>query len=335
MPVYKRNMRVEVVPLGCEQDPHVLCKELRCAGVMASGNNYEMLGKFLEKRGIRSAYVFGWDGVYGLFVLHDTGAVVPYFEFNKDSLSNHILCMAECPCPPVYGQEKAVCPPQPCKEEYVNPCPQPCPPQEECFVVYEEDGRCKEVCVKPCPPYPCKESSSSEECREECRLYPGKSKKKCTSKDKCHRRCPIKVIEELTKLKRFTFDFSKYKRRGDVVVKVCSKEAKSKFERFTISKKGEIYTGNNKRCVPSCLPKCLRNPKKLLKLKKYIERKYCKKVCLYINEKCGIFVLVDGKFFSVSQKGKRPHLRRVRGHKLRKLIHSGLYGVEFGSISCN
>jgi hypothetical protein len=78
-----------------------------------------------------------------------------------------------------------------------------------------------------------------------------------------------------------------------------------------------------------------RHPKRLLKLKRYIERRYCAEVCLYIDDKCNIFVLVDGEFFCVSMEGRRPHLRRIRGHRLRKLIHCGLYGVEFESISCN
>ena len=160
-------------------------------------------------------------------------------------------------------------------------------------------------------------------------------RRRCTSRDRCHRRCPIKIVEELTKLKKFTFDFNRYKRKGDVVVKVCSKEAKNKFERFIIDRRGKIYSGKNKRCVPDCLPKCLRHPKRLLKLKRYIERRYCAEVCLYIDDKCNIFVLVDGEFFCVSMEGRRPHLRRIRGHRLRKLIHCGLYGVEFESISCN
>jgi len=357
-------LKVDITELRCGQSPYDSCVERGCIGIVASSLNKEHLIKVLQHNRIPDAFVFGYDDHYMLMVLHSNGALAPYDPYTNTS--KFVLCAGACPCP-VYGKKEIceerreicedrrgeVCEErrEECKvyisngkaEEYCRREQTPCNPPRRCEVVYDVDVDIKRTyerdyrCVEPCS-----ESSSSSECeeRERCRkVFPKKCKRACKSRYRCHRRCPAKILEFLTKLKTYKFDVHKFRRRGDVLVKVCSKDIKAKFERFIISKNGEVLDGNNKRCVPDCLPKCLKCPRELLRLKRFLEKKFCNRtVCLYINDKCGVYVLVDGRFFQVIKREgrhRRPHLRRIRGHRLRKLIHHGLYGVEFGAIDCN
>jgi hypothetical protein len=94
---HKTEMKVDVLKLRCDQSPFDACMERGCSGVIASSLNKFMLIKILNEYCIPSAYVFGYDNHYGLFVLHSNGALAPYEQYTN--VSSHVLCVAECPCP--------------------------------------------------------------------------------------------------------------------------------------------------------------------------------------------------------------------------------------------
>lgn len=337
-------LTVEVFKMGCEETPFKACSSRGLVGVIATAENIRHLSQFLRERCIPNAFVFGWNDHYDLFVLQSVSETLAPFD-QYTNTSRYVLYMGKCPCPVPVVEERR------CHEEksyHEKECESV--HREECAPVYHEEHHrheekpCHTVVVNPERRIRhierCEESVSSCKEEERCPLIPKRCRKVCKSRSRCHRRCPIKVIEELADLKTYTFDTRKFQRRGDVVVKVCSKSTKDKFERFIINRRGDVVQGNNRRCHIRPLPNCLRCPKKLLRLKRHIERRFCdERVCLYVNDRCEIFVLVDGKFYRVitrehGRRSRKFHLRRIRGRRLRHLIKNGLANVEFGPIRC-
>jgi len=381
---YKRGVstfKPKLIKLDCYQQMHPLeaITGSEYMPYIVTSHNQAETAAFLKKMGVKAAYVLGWNDHVQLNVIRQDGNVAPYAPFVN--VAEWVLFAEDCACP---GSEHKPEHGKPCHEEYRAEYPQPRPyvPEynhvlpvqefhEEYYPVHHEyvnppqhhvrhERRRRFPCVESSSS---SDSSSSEECEERCRRFPKICKKKCRSRSRCHGR-PNKKIEICKSDKTFVFDIHRFRRRGDVLVKVCSKDEKARFEEFIISRHGEVRGKDDRRCVPEHLPPCLRCPKKLFEIKRRIERKVCEKVCLYVNERCEIFVLVgDCKFFRVIVKGERRErdehhsrrdehddrrderhcrdfgrkfcLKRIREHKLRKLIRHGLFGVEFESSECD
>lgn len=329
-------LKTKALHLNCEQElkPYSAVVDARCMAFALNGDNIHEAINYLKAMGIKKAYVLHWNDhnlCENPMVLYDNGTLAPFDPYTNRA--KYVLCVDACTCPGGVQAEAG--------RGYV-PCEKPC--AEPCGEWVEE-----KVTVNPAPNHKgravtrCHEeysSSSDRECeKKRCPVFPRVCKEKCKSRSRCHG-CPNKKVQVLMSLKTYTFDVERYRRRGDVIVRVCSKDSKEKYERFIVSKSGEIKGRNDRRCVVEPLPKCLRCPKKLHQLKRCIERKVCQKVCLYINSKCEIFILVgDCKFYRVvvkdDRRHKKIHLKKIRGHKLRELIKHGLYGVEFGPVDCN
>ncbi|KMV66735.1 hypothetical protein M970_010650 [Encephalitozoon cuniculi EcunIII-L] len=337
-------LKTKALHLTCEQElrPYSAVVDANCMAFALNGSNIHEAIKYLQAMNIKKAYVLYWNDhdLRGTpMVLYDNGALAPFDPYTNTA--KYVLCVEACPCPgskaaSVGGFQAATS----SEKIYVEGSARPAPCSEVCIEPVERRPHYKKIVVNPSPSncIPCEpecyDSSSSSECnKKRCKTFPRICKEKCGSR---RRGCPRKV-EVLKSQKTYTFDIEKYRRRGEVVVRVCSKDSKEKFERFILSRNGEIRGNNNKNCILEPLPKCLRCPGQLHKLKKHIERKVCQEVCMYINAKCDIFVLVgDCDFYRVVVNDRRRyrnlHLKKVRGHKLRELIKHGLFGVEFGPL---
>ncbi|AFN82405.1 spore wall and anchoring disk complex protein EnP1 [Encephalitozoon romaleae SJ-2008] len=332
-------LKTKALHLNCEQElkPYNAVLDAKCMAFALNGSNINEAIRYLKAMNIEKAYVLYWndhDLRQNPMVLYSNGTLAPLDPHTNTA--KYVLCVETCTCP---GSEIRPSAPAPCEKIYIeNNGSVPC----EKIYIGGETTTCKKIVVNPSPKRecipcePCDSSSSDEVCKDKrCKVFPRVCKKACGSR---HRRSPKKV-EVVKSQKTFTFDVEKYRRRGEVVVRVCSKDSKDKFEKFVLSRNGEIR-GKNDKCVPEVLPKCLRCPSKVYKLKKRIERDVCQKVCMYINSKCEIFVLIgDCEFYRVIVRENGRHrglrLRKVRGHKLKELIKHGLFGVEFGPVDCN
>lgn len=355
------EMKIEVVKLRCEEDPYDACVVRGGAAVAESSENRAALMALLVKEKVAKAYVFGHDNHYGLFVLFANGTLAPYDKFT--CTADHVICAGKCPCP-VYGETVpaanpsttgshgsssaassgaatgsqgtstgAACSTCPSSGNATGngsmstdtiPATTPAgevKPVDNCGVEY----------VMPCD----SSSSDCEKKRDKCKSYPKKCTKKCRARVSCHRGCSTKTHKKTVTVKNFVLDTRRFKRQGDTVVRACSKEEVSKSETFIMNRGGEVVPGN-RPCPVEPVPRCLRRPRELMRLVRNVSRKFGCRPCLYINERCDVFVEVNGKFYRVARRdgSRRPHFRRIRGRKLRHLLKCGLYGVEFGSIRC-
>ncbi|ADM10934.1 spore wall and anchoring disk complex protein EnP1 [Encephalitozoon intestinalis ATCC 50506] len=332
-------LKIKALYLSCDYElrPYNAVIDSQCMAFALNGSNIHEAIRYLNAMNIDKAYVLYWndhDLHQNPMVLHKNGALAPFDRYTNTA--KHVLCVEACSCPG--PQSRPVVCPENNGASVSSPCP-PCGQGNNTTV-------CDKVVVNPQPvkplPAPCTpcapcESSSSEKSEsKECMTFPRICKKKCGPR---HGRSPKKV-EIVKSQKTYTFDIERYKRRGDVVVRVCSQDCKDKFEKFVLTKTGEIRKGKDKKCIPEPLPECLQCPKNLYKLKSGIEAKVCSEVCMYINSKCEIFVLIgDCDFYKVVMNERRRkqssfHLKKIRGQKLRELIRQGLFGVEFSPLKC-
>ncbi|KAG5858912.1 hypothetical protein KMI_10g16120 [Encephalitozoon hellem] len=330
-------LKTKALHLNCEQElkPYSAVLSANCMAFALNADNIHETIRYLNSMNIDKAYVLYWndhDLRQNPMVLHKNGALAPLDP--NTNRAKYVLCVEACSCP---GSNTRPGNSVPCESICVeNNGSTPC---SENIYVQREENICNKVVVNPSPRRcgPCEpcDSSSNNECGDRrCKVFPRVSKKVSGSR---RRGCPKKV-EVVKSQKTFTFDVERYRRRGDVVVRVCSSDCKDKFESFVLSRNGEIR-GRSDKCVPEVLPECLRCPGKIYQLKRRIERDVCQRVCMYINNRCEIFVMVgDCEFYRViAREGRRRglHLKKVRGHKLRELIKNGLFGVEFGPVDYN
>ncbi|KAH9412174.1 hypothetical protein HK407_01g00670 [Ordospora pajunii] len=329
-------MTISHVKVRCElsNKPWLVFKEERnILPYMLTSENLPATREYLRVTGIMRAYVFSWNGegtVSPFVVEAAAGTVTPFNPVTNTA--DYILCAGECPCPMPGTQGNA--------GQIINTS------REKYLVRVESANRSS---VNPCfedKLRRCEEDSSCSEADAKCYEFASVKKEKCAFSSG-HRRFPNKKFEITSSLKKFVFDIKTFHRKGETIVKVTSNSNKEKVERFVISKNGEIKGTDNKKCKIDPLPRCLKNPRKLYRLKKCIERMLNNtEVCMYINDKCEIFIVVPNGRACVVYKvivkgegeGRKEKIRiskQIRGDRLRELIKCGLFGVEFGSIDCN
>jgi hypothetical protein len=97
----------------------------------------------------------------------------------------------------------------------------------------------------------------------------------------------------------------------------------------------EKFWINEKRtdCKKLNIPQILCSPSLLWQVKQHLEERRRCKVCLYINDKSCIFVLIDNCLYFVKFEERR-HRKKIRicrlsKRKVSRLIKEGLYGVSF------
>ncbi|KAM0672321.1 hypothetical protein CWI42_010710 [Ordospora colligata] len=311
----------------------VFTEERSLLPYMLTTENLPATREYLRATGIQRAYVFGWNGEYTKvipFVVEAAAGSVTPFIADRNT-AEYILCVGECPCPMAGTQGNAVqivgtsngrsvIRVNPGNNNSVNPC--------------FEDKKTRR----------CEEESSCSEAGVKCYDFVSVKKEKCGFSSG-YRRFPNRKLEITESLKDYVFDIKTLHRKGDTIVNVTSKSNKEKIEKFVITKNGEIKGTDNKKCKIDPLPRCLKNPKKLYKLKQCIEARFNgMKVCMYVNDKCEIFVVVPKGDACVAYKviikgdGRKEKIRlgkQIRGNRLRELKKNGLFGVEFASIDCN
>lgn len=76
--------------------PAEICRKNGCISVAANSRNIFILCCILKENNVPSAYVSGWNGTAGDYVLHANGALAPWCVITNDT--NYAFCIKEYPC---------------------------------------------------------------------------------------------------------------------------------------------------------------------------------------------------------------------------------------------
>lgn len=331
----------------CGDNPEQICAKNGVVGAGADTNNIDTLISILKNAGVDSAYVNGWNGTPGNFVLRANGALAPYVPFTNDT--EYTFCYKECPCPPYGAHQKhhvmppapqPICPPvKPCPPQPICPPIMPCPPKPVCPPIFPSH--------KPvCPPVLYGEHSSEEihhSVDNKCRVFPNKVV--CVSKTPKNLGCGDKLCFEKKNIettktfdvcveskRKFNCDFGKKNRRVKVKVTEHMDTKDVKFVELSRNIKND-----SKDCK---FPDFLRCPEVLAKYAAYLAKRCSAKPCFYIGgEHCNqLFVEMHCEFYRVAIHPKdfcccripfhKIRLCSVFGAELRHLIKKGLANVN-------
>ncbi|RVD90794.1 spore wall and anchoring disk complex protein [Tubulinosema ratisbonensis] len=330
----------------CGDSPESICAKNGVVGAGADTNNIDTLISILKNAGVESAYVNGWNGTPGNFVLRSNGALAPFSPFTNDT--EYTFCYKECPCPP-HGAPQ-VHRVMPSAQPVVSPAPQIVCPPVVCPPIFPPH---KPVCPpfyppsKPvCPPVRC-DSQSSEEINHsvenKCRVFP--SKVVCVGKTPKPLGCGDRLCYEKKRIdttrsfdvcveskRKFNCSFGKKNRRVKVKVTEHMDTKDVKFVELS-----RHIKNNSKDCK---FPDFLRCPEVLAKYAAYLAKRCSTKPCFYIGgEHCNqLFVQMHCEFYRVAISPKdfcccripfhKIRLCSVFGAELRHLVKKGLASVN-------
>lgn len=282
---------------------------------------------FLRMCNIEQAQIGGWNDHIGTYTLTWNGNVTPSQQINLPAVGLFIescdcdilkiVCAtdmknlngAECPV----NAQNAPCP--------ATQCPTPC--SEERPVICNDMPECKPECISPtfteekCPETPAKEEQSPCEKEESCEDSKDDLRGKifvsqhCTfSKTECGKK------KELVKCsKDYTFSMNRCRKP---VLKAVSRQHKRKEEIIDLCREDIDLN-----------PSLLNEPKLLLKIQRKIERRLCKKACIYITSDSRIFAAVQKQMYEALRTKHGFKLRKVSSDELGQLITMGLFRVRF------
>ncbi|KCZ81949.1 hypothetical protein H312_00592 [Anncaliia algerae PRA339] len=338
----KQEKSLVLIKGRCGDDPSQIAAKNGLSSVGADANNISTLVSILKNAGADSAFVSGWNGQPGSYVLRDNGALAPYQHLTNDT--EYAFAYRPCPCPP-HGTPQPICPPQPNghrpvyvpqHQQTTYPSQPICPPQP--FYPPQQ----------VCPTRPiCSRGSSSSESSEisgnKCRLFPNKVvcvKKgpiKLKDGDKlCFEKQKIETIRnyEVCFDPRFRGSHSGRDHRK-VKVKVTENKLEKDVKFVELSR--NIKYGSERNCE---FPDFLRCPEVLAGFAKYLASRACAKPCFYVGGRdCNeLFVELNCEFFKVAISPKTFCCGRIPFHKIKlcpvygtelhHLIKKGLAGVN-------
>lgn len=336
---FNKESAVALIQGRCGDDPSTICGKNKKLPVAADSANINSLINILKARCIPAAYVSGWNGTPGDFVLRDNGALAPWNRITNDA--NYSFCLDICPCPEYLNQNKPTSchsnkennKPACSKSPVVNkPCPQkPCPVEPVCPPV----NHCpvEPVCPKPCE-VTCDDSSTSEnECPPLCtkRVKVSEKCKNIGNNDVLNRECEI-----LECCRNYIIDPKGCKNKKKYKLVIVDSVTEKSVKNVGLSQRIP-----NKNCN-SNIPVILRFPNALLKLQKALECQFGSTVCLYIGGKnCDkLYALIDCKLYYIricvkdlcSKKWKFESIAVIKLHKkqVRELRKNGLSKITFG-----